>query len=95
MKGFIAFERMVYEVKGKRSYENVEIIGGGGVIILAEAVVEISGGPAERDGAGEHGPECEHQNDGESPELVAAAAEKGGGVGRSVLPRRDERNRGR
>lgn len=65
------------------------------MIVLAEAVVEISGGPAEGDGAGEHGPECEHQNDGESPELVAAAAEKGGGVRRSVLPRRRRNNRNR
>lgn len=79
-------------VKGKRSYENVKIIGGGGVVVLGEAVVEISGGPAEGDGAGEHGPECEHQNDGESPELVAAAAEDGGGIRGSVLPRGYERN---
>lgn len=64
------------------------------MVVLREAVVEISGGPAEGDGAGEHGPEREHQDDGERPVLVAAAAE-GGGIRRAgVLPRRRRRREG-
>lgn len=62
------------------------------MVVLREAVVEISGGPAEGDGAGEHGPEREHQDDGERPVLVAAAAE-GGGIRRTVLPQRRRRRR--
>ena len=48
------------------------------MVVQCEAVIEISGGPAEGDGAGEHGPECEQQNHGERLKLVAAAAEDGG-----------------
>lgn len=62
------------------------------MVVLGEAFVEISGGPAEGDGAGEHGPECEHQNDGECPILVAAAA-GGGGIRRTVLPQRRRRHK--
>lgn len=45
-----------------------------GVNVVSEAV-EVAGGPPERDGAGEHGPEREQQNRRQCPELVPAFPE--------------------
>lgn len=57
------------------NYKDVEIFGGGGVVVVVETVFEISGGPPQGDSAGEHRPECQQQYGGEGPEFVASAAE--------------------
>lgn len=49
--------------------KDVEIIVDWDVEVVGETV-KVPSGPPESDGAGEHGPECEQQNDRQRPELV-------------------------
>ena len=46
--------------KGERTYEDVEVVVERHVEVMGERVERAR--PPERDGAGEHGPQCEEQN---------------------------------
>lgn len=57
------------------TYEDIKVVSGWGLKAVGQAV-EVTSGPPEGDGSGEHWPECQQQNGSQCPKLVPASAKK-------------------